>query len=622
METFLEYIIIWPFLAFFVSLVLPKDHEKLISGFVFFAIGLHFIALLGFVVFWLTTPTPAINIKELTLYHTNHLHFFIDFYFDSVTAVYALIGAFLAFLVATYSRIYLHREPGYKRFFNTKLLFYAGYILAVFAGNLETLFIGWEVLGLTSFLLVAFYRDRYLPVKNAFKVFSVYRIGDVGIILAIWASHHLWHENITFQKLQNYELVHHHLEAHSMFGFFIALMLLLAACAKSAQFPFSSWLPRAMEGPTPSSAIFYGSLSVHLGVFLLIRTMPFWEHQLVARIFIGLVGVLTAGIGAAIGRVQSSVKSQIAYASVAQIGLMFVELALGFETLALVHFAGNAFLRTYQLLVSPSAVNYLVREQFYHFEPSHQNIETHFSKKLEYSLYLLSIKEWNMDNVLDRILWKPIKNMGNLLRFINIRNVYLVTIPAYGLGLGIHYFGGHLHPFISSVLPEIFAFIGLLLVFRAYAGRKNVFVVWSLLIMNHFWVILAISFNQTLTMSEIWVHLSGVIVSGVLGLMVLYQLHKDEPDVDLNRFQGHVYEHPKKAALFLLACLGLAGFPISSTFIGEDILFSHISYEDVFLAFYLALGFVVSGIALIRMYARIFLGPHVKDYHSVARKSS
>ena len=97
----------------------------------------------------------------------------------------------------------MHRESGYKRFFYTILFFYAGYTLAVFAGNLETLFIGWEILGLTSFLLVAFYRERYLPVKNAFKVFSIYRIGDVGIILAMWASHHLWHENITFEKIQN-----------------------------------------------------------------------------------------------------------------------------------------------------------------------------------------------------------------------------------------------------------------------------------------------------------------------------------------------------------------------------------------------------------------------------------
>jgi len=134
--------------------------------------------------------------------------------------------------------------------------------------------VGWEILGISSFLLIAFYRDRYLPVKNAVKVFSIYRIGDVGLILAMWLMHHLWHENITFMKLSNFELVHEHLQRHSWIGVLISLLILISAAAKSAQLPFSSWLPRAMEGPTPSSAIFYGSLAVHLGVFLLLRPFP------------------------------------------------------------------------------------------------------------------------------------------------------------------------------------------------------------------------------------------------------------------------------------------------------------------------------------------------------------
>ncbi len=622
MDRFVEFIVLWPFMAFLVSLFLPKDREKLISGFAFTMIGFHFIAVLTLLILWAFHGFNHINLKELSLYQGHEMDFFIDLYYDKVTAVYSVVGAMLTFLVSTYSRIYLHRESGYKRFFYTILFFYSGYTLAIFSGNLETLFIGWEILGITSFLLVAFYRERYLPVKNAYKVFSIYRIGDVGIILAMWASHHLWHENITFEKLLNADLVSHHLEAHSLFGIFISLMILTAACAKSAQFPYSSWLPRAMEGPTPSSAIFYGSLSVHLGVFLLLRTFPFWEHQVFARVMIGLIGFISAAIGASIGRVQSSVKSQIAYASIAQIGLIFIELSLGLETVALVHFAGNAFLRTYQLLVSPSAVSYLIREQFYHFEPRHQNIETKFSKKVEYSLFLLSIKEYNMDELLDRLLWKPFKNLGNLLRFITISNLYYVTIATYLGGLLILIMHYKLPPFVVEVLPGIFAFIGLMLVFRGYAARKNIFVAWTTLVMNPFWVILAISFKDNLMPSEIMFYLSGVVVSAVLGYFVLLRVKALEPDVDLNRFQGHVYEHPKLAALFLLACLGLAGFPITPTFIGEDILFAHVDYDQVILAFFLSLGFVITGIALIRMYARIFLGPHTKRYHSIAQRSS
>jgi len=622
MENKLELLILWPFLGFLISLLLPPNNEKLISRYSFFMVGIHFFATMVMIVLWIYHGSPSVDIPELALYDGEDITFNINFFFDKVTAVYALIGSMLTFLVTTYSRLYLHRESGYKRFFVTILLFYAGYILAVFAGNLETLFIGWEIIGLTSFLLIAFYRERYLPVKNAYKVFSIYRIGDVGLILAMWAIHHLWHDGMTFMKLSNYELVHEHLEGQSLFAIFISCMILLAASVKSAQFPFSSWLPRAMEGPTPSSAIFYGSLSVHLGAFLLLRTMPIWENQILIKVLIIAGGVITTVIGSMTARVQSSIKSQIAYGSVSQIGLIFIEIALGFENIALVHFAGNAFLRTYQLLVSPSAVSYMIREQFYNFEPKIEIIETGVAKKLEYSLYLLSIKEWNMDLLLDKLIWSPLKNMGKALSFINHHNFLYITIPALIVAAGLSFIKGSISPTILGYLPEIFAFVGLLLVFRAYASRKHIILSWVMVVMNHFWVLLAISFNDSLTTEGFLYYITGVVSAGILGLVALMSIRKQEKNVNLNSFQGHGFEHPKLALAFLIACLGLAGFPITSTFIGEDILFSHIKYDQVFLAFFASLGFVISGISLIRMYARIFLGPHVKKYHAVAFKSS
>ncbi|HEX5172161.1 MAG TPA: proton-conducting transporter membrane subunit, partial [Cyclobacteriaceae bacterium] len=375
MTSLLKIFILIPLAGLLISLVIPQKKENLISSSAFVVVGLHTILAQCFLVYWIFIGHPALNLKELVLYKIQGYEFFIDFWFDKISAVYLFVGSLLTFLVTLYSRYYLHREAGYKRFFSSLHLFYLGYTITIFSGNFETLFLGWEFLGISSFLLIAFYRDRYLPVKNAVKVFSIYRIGDVGLILAMWMSHHLWHESITFMKLSNYELVSGQLQNHSVTGVFISLMILVAAAAKSAQLPFSSWLPRAMEGPTPSSAIFYGSLSVHIGIFLILRTYPFWEHQLSTRILIGIVGLLTSVMAAGTTRVQSSVKSQIAYASLAQIGLIFVEVALGFQNLALWHFAGNAFLRTYQLLVSPSVVSYLIREQFYHFKPRQQTFE-------------------------------------------------------------------------------------------------------------------------------------------------------------------------------------------------------------------------------------------------------
>ena len=289
------HLFIWvPIFGFLVSLILPKKNETLISVTAFSTLAIQLSITTLFIGYWLFTGAETIQIKDIILFKNEEYVFQIDFLFDKITAVYLLVGAILTFMVTLYSRYYLHREAGYKRFFNTTLFFYVGYCLTTLSGNLETLFIGWEILGISSFLLISFYRERYLPVKNAVKVFSIYRIGDVGIILAMWASHHLWGQNITFFQLNNAELVHEHLQSHSLIGVFISLMFLLSATAKSAQLPFSSWLPRAMEGPTPSSAIFYGSLSVHIGVFLLLRTFPFWENQTSVRILIAGLGLLTA----------------------------------------------------------------------------------------------------------------------------------------------------------------------------------------------------------------------------------------------------------------------------------------------------------------------------------------
>lgn len=611
-----------PLLGFVISLLLPEKKEAFISWVAFGTVFLQFIALLVFIIVWFINGANHLNLNEVTLLKTDHYEFFIDFYFDKISAVYLFIGALLTSMITTYSRYYLHREKGYKRFFNTVLFFFFGYNLAILAGNFETLFIGWEIIGISSFLLIAFYRERYLPVKNAFKVFSIYRIGDIGMILAMWASHHLFHENITFMKMNNFELVNEHLQNHTLIGTFIAFCLVLAAAAKSAQIPFSSWLPRAMEGPTPSSAIFYGSLSVHLGVFLMLRTFPFWEHQIAVRVAIGLMGLTSSIMTAYMAKVQSSVKSQVAYSSISQIGLIFIEVALGLETLALIHFAGNAFLRTYQLLVSPSVVSYMIREQFYNFKPKEVNAKKILPKGLEYALYILSLKEFNLEQFMNIVLWKPLKILGKSLDFLNLKRLILVFIPMFVIGFLLYEYREVIHPKILFYLPELFAFIGLLFVFKSFSERESPFIAWMLIVLNHFWIALAIVFNEKIEYSELVVYLSGIVVSGIVGYLALLQLSKMEKSTNLNQYLGHVYEHPKFAFFFLLAALGVTGFPITSTFIGEDLIFSHIESNQVFLAFFIASSFIVSGIAGIRIYTRLFLGPHVKTYHELPYRSS
>jgi NADH:ubiquinone oxidoreductase subunit 5 (subunit L)/multisubunit Na+/H+ antiporter MnhA subunit len=622
MESLLHIFIVLPVLGFLLTLVLPVKKESWLSGTAFVTVGLHLLAAIVYIIYWMLNKHEPLNLKDIVLFKTEHYEFFIDFYFDKVTVVYLFAGSFLTFLVTVYSRYYMHREEGYKRFFSAIMFFFIGYNLAIFSGNFETLFMGWEILGVSSFLLIAFYRNRYLPVKNAVKVFSIYRIGDVGILLAMWLSHHLWHENITFSKLNNFELVSSQLQNHTVMGVIISLLILVTAAAKSAQLPFSSWLPRAMEGPTPSSAIFYGSLSVHLGVFLLLRTFPFWDHQLSVRIVIGVLGLVTSVIATGIARVQSSVKSQIAYASIAQIGLIFIELAFGFDYLALFHFAGNAFLRTYQLLVSPSVVSYLIREQFYNFVPRKQTYEDTWPKRIEYSFYILCLKEFNLDSLMYRYLWNPMKQLGRKLNFITLKWALITLTPIYLIGL-ICLVNGHLiSDEITGYLPTFFSLIGLLMVFKSFTERKNVKMSWLFIILNHFWIALAISFNEHFKYTETFLYLSGIVAAGAVGYLVLRRLRKLESSIDLDQFHGYSYAHPKLAFIFLMASLGLTGFPITTAFIGEDLIFSHIHEEQVVLAFFVSLSFIIDGLSVIRIFARVFMGPHVKSVYEMAYRSS
>jgi NADH:ubiquinone oxidoreductase subunit 5 (subunit L)/multisubunit Na+/H+ antiporter MnhA subunit len=620
MEHILQLFIFLPFISLLIAAVIPKKEEKYISQNAVVTILVQLLAILIYTVYWVINGRIPLDIDEVTILKTANYRFFIDFYFDALSAVFLIIGAFLTFLVTAYSRYYMHREKGYKRFYYMILFFFLGYNIVVLAGNFETLFIGWEIIGVASFLLIAFYRERHFPVSNAFKVYSIYRIGDIGIILAMWASHHLWHDNITFLKLNNYELLHEHLQRHSATGIFISIAILLAASVKSAQLPFSSWLPRAMEGPTPSSAIFYGSLSVHLGVFLMLRTFPFWEHQLIIRVLIVLMGAATSIVATFIARVQTSVKSQIAYASISQIGLMFIEIALGLKYIALIHFVGNAFLRTYQLLISPSVVSYMIRQQFYNFTPHEHTFEDTLPKKIEHSLYILSIKEFKLEAFMNYIFWSPLKKIGKALGYVPQKKLYGFIVFAFAAGVVLVCFKQNISA-SSSLLgaggATVAAAIGMILVFKAYSERENPFAAWLLIICNHFFIVIAILLNDIVDYKEIIIYISGVLLAGLFGFLILMQLKKRETQFHLNQHLGHIYEHKKLAFLFLLAALGITGFPITTTFVGEDLVFTHIHSHQILLALFVSQSFIIGGLSSIRIYTRLFLGTHCKSYHEL-----
>ncbi len=623
MEQLLPIFIFIPLIGFVISFFFSSRNERLISVTAYTMVGIQLSSLIVYTFYWIFQNFPILDLKHLVFYHEENIEIFLDFYFDKTTAAFSILGAFITFLVLVFSKYYLHRDEGYKRFFNTVLLFYFAYNLTVFSGNFETLFIGWEFLGITSFLLVAFYRDRYLPVKNALKTISLYRLGDICLILALWTSHHIWHKNITFVQLDDVQLVAAHINENFYSVLFLISMVITAAAIKSAQFPFSSWLPRAMEGPTTSSAVFYGSLSVHLGVFLLLRTFHYWESILTIKLLVIIIGTSTAIIASLIARVQSTVKTQIAYAAIAQIGLMFIEVAMGWHVLALIHLCGNALLRTYQLLVSPSVLGYMIHDQFFNYSPKVYKITNSLANKLSNSIYTLSIKEWNLDSLLKKTIWNPFKIVGKSLKIFSSAYGITSLIILFLVGLCFFIFEKQIPVMLDKYLHLFYAFIGMIIILIAFAEKKNALYAWLLIILSQSYIVLAIALmNDKYEYMEILIYVASLAAAATIGIVILLRLKKLESTIDLNDFYGHAYLYPKLAFWFLISCLAFVGLPFTPSFIGVDLMFSHIDHDEYLLTFFTSISFLVLELSVLRIYSRLFLGPSKKQTHPIAYRSS
>ena len=622
MEQFISLFIIIPFLGLIVNGLISQREEVKLAQVSFATMGLQFISVFVFTIIWLIQGSEVMYKKQLTLLRLHDLEIYLDFKFDWVTAVFLAVGAFIAFLITTYSRNYLHREAGFKRFFTTILFFYLGYNLIVLSGNLTTIFVGWEIAGISSFLLIAYYRNRYIPVKNAVKIFSIYRLGDIALMLALWLSHHIWHENVSLNIFSDTSAVLEHIGLYPGLSIGFSLCIFVAAAIKSAQFPFSAWLSRAMEGPTPSSAIFYSSLAVHLGVLVLLRTYDFWIHVPYMQVVIIASGTFSFLIASVTARIQPSIKGQIAYLVVAQVGLMSIEVALGWHVIALIHFASHAMLRSYQLLISPSIVSYMIRKQFFEFKLIKRTKLHPILNNLSNSIYILSLNEWYLDAVIHHIVWAPFKKLGNLLNFIP-RIVLLVAgyiILVISIGACFVLDRGP-EVVLTNYIVHTLAVLAFIYVLRIFTEKEKLLFAWLKIGIFH-GLTLCVMYLNGLSLYETSFYAGGVTLSFIIGHLVMNKIRKAENIISLSAYQGHCYEYPIIEFWFLVSCLGLMGFPITSAFVGNELLLGTASSHQPILLATMLLSILVNGLAMVRMYARIFLGPHVKTYHTSARKSS
>jgi len=338
----------------------------------------------------------------------------IEFLVDRLSLAFAALSAAIAGVVAAFSNRYLHRERGYNRYFVLLAMFVSGILLVALAGNVAVLFVGWELVGLSSALLVAFFHERPAAVANAFRVVSVYRIGDAAMLSAAVLLRHVAGTDSVALLFGGSASAAGVTVGNATI---IATLLIIAVACKSALLPFSSWLPRAMEGPTPSSAVYYGSLSIHAGCFLLLRAAPLLEQAPAARLLVGVLGAATALFAAVTTLVQSDVKSSLAYASLTQVGLIVLEIAIGWYTIAFVHLAGHACFRLLQFLSAPNVLHDLhgLEETIGRHANHPDGVAMLPSDRVRQRLFLAALERGFLDSALDRWVVEPFMRLTRLL---------------------------------------------------------------------------------------------------------------------------------------------------------------------------------------------------------------
>lgn len=338
-------------------LVNRRFGEEVIGRLIQSAIGVSLLAAVAAaaIMLWHRVAQHAIELGDWVI--TPHYHLKFEFVLDLLSLSYVMLTLVLCAVIGAFSTRYLHHERGYARFFVLFALFLLGMVTAALSDTVETLFAGWEMVGLSSVLLIAFFHGRPSPPRNGLRVWIVYRFCDVALLLAAILMHEINGAG-DFDHLVGKSAwpAHDPLLIGPHFTL-LGVLFVIAAAGKSALVPFSGWLPRAMEGPTPSSAVFYGALSVHLGAFLLLRVSPVLDSSIWLQVAVVVLGLTTSAFAYLAGRVQSDIKSALAFASLTQVGIIIAEIGLGFRYLALLHLLGHACLRTLQFLRAPSLLH-------------------------------------------------------------------------------------------------------------------------------------------------------------------------------------------------------------------------------------------------------------------------
>jgi len=284
----------------------------------------------------------------------------LGFLLDPLSSVMILVVTGVGFLIHVYSVGYMAHEKGYYRFFTYLNLFMFAMLLLVLGNSFLTMFVGWEGVGLCSYLLIGFYFERNSAADAGKKAFIVNRIGDFGFVLGILAIFSVF-GTLEFTKVMS--AAPHVFHAGDHLVMLITLALFVGATGKSAQLPLYVWLPDAMEGPTPVSALIHAATMVTAGVYMIARCNVLFSLAPETLLIVATIGAVTAIFAASIGLVQTDIKRVLAYSTVSQLGFMFLAMGVGAYAVGIFHLVTHAFFKALLFLGSGSVIHAMSGEQ-------------------------------------------------------------------------------------------------------------------------------------------------------------------------------------------------------------------------------------------------------------------
>jgi NADH-quinone oxidoreductase subunit L len=352
-------LILLPLLGFLINGVLGKKLSKTVAGVIGSGaiLGSFIISCIFF--FGLVGGKPATEVKIFDWISLASFHIDFGVLIDQLSATWLMVVTGIGFLIHVYSIGYMHDDEGFQRFFAYLNLFIFFMLLLVLGSNFVVMFIGWEGVGLCSYLLIGFWYKNQSYNDAAKKAFVMNRIGDLGFLIGMFILLFNFH-TLNFHELQAALAAgspNHHVIVWA------TLFLFIGACGKSAQIPLYTWLPDAMAGPTPVSALIHAATMVTAGIFMICRANFLYSLAPETLHVIAVVGVITALFAATIGVMQNDIKKVLAYSTVSQLGLMFVALGMGAYSTGAFHVVTHAFFKACLFLGSGSVIHAMGGEQ-------------------------------------------------------------------------------------------------------------------------------------------------------------------------------------------------------------------------------------------------------------------